>query len=190
MEEAALWNRALRATEVAAIYASANPAALTTSALSSSSAAASSAAGSSQFPSSAKVELTGESGPIPLKPEERISFLFLSSIQLIESECQNGVQRACTLDQMVAGVAAPNGSRLGRLKFDPRTDPNYTYTLAASCTAWEAHAAPKRPGLMGFYFWSRSFPTTNVYYNPSGAASIIDKQFTSTSIEGEAFNTH
>ena len=49
---------------------------------------------------------------------------------------------------------------LGRLKYDLRTDPNYTYTLAVGGTAWEAHANAKKAGFGGFYSFSLSFPTS------------------------------
>jgi len=75
------------------------------------------------------------------------------------------------------------------LKFDPKLDPNYTYTLAASGLAWEAHATAKKPGLIGFCFLSRSFPTANAYYNRSGTATAIDKELPNRSIEGDSFAT-
>jgi len=53
--------------------------------------------------------------------------------------------------------------------------------------AWDAHATPKKPGLMGFYIWSRGLAVATILYNPNGAASVIDRQFTSTSVEGDSF---
>jgi hypothetical protein len=177
VEEVALWNRPLRAEEVSAIYNSTHSAAGITSAPSS----------GGQFPSAAKVAVQDDNGPVRLKPEERVAYLFLSSIQLIEADCQYRAKHACTMDQLVSGVNAADGSRLSHLKFDPRTDPNYTYTLAASGMAWEARATAKEPGLMGFYFWSRMFPTVGVYYNPSGSATIIDKELSTRSVEGDSY---
>jgi hypothetical protein len=91
------------------------------------------------------------------------------------------------LDQLLAGAVAADGSHLGRLKFDPKLDPNYTYTVAASGLAWEAHANAKKPGLLGFYFFSRSFPQSTVTYNSAGAAGVIDMELGGRSIEGDSF---
>lgn len=76
---------------------------------------------------------------------------------------------------------------LGRLKFDPRTDPNYTYTLGVVGTAWEAHANAKKAGFGGFYSFSLSFPAAYVFYNANGTASVITRQLTDRSIEGDSF---
>ena len=178
IEEVALWNRALRSTEVANLYAAATASSTITSAA---------PAGANLFPSAAKVEVGDDNGPVPLKPEERIAFLFLNSIQLIQSDCQNRAKHACSMDDLVAGAAASDGSRLPHLKFDPRTDPNYTYTVGASGMAWEAHATAKRPGLIGFYIWSRQFPIASMYYSPAGPAAIIDKELGNRSVEGEGY---
>jgi hypothetical protein len=93
------------------------------------------------------------------------------------------------LDQLLAGPIASDGSHLDRLKFDPKTDPNYTYTLAASGMAWEAHANAKKTGLLGFYFFSRSFPSVTACYNPAGTATVIDSELMSRSTEGDSFAT-
>ena len=85
---------------------------------------------------------------------------------------------------------APDGSHIDRLKFDPRMDPNYTYTLATSGISWEAHATAKKRDLLGFYFVVRTFPQTIATYNPSGTSSVIDKELTGRSIEGDSFATH
>jgi hypothetical protein len=113
---------------------------------------------------------------IKLKREEQIALMFLTAIQQIESDCQSRQKTACGWDQV-----------LGRLKFDPRTDPGYTYTLGASGVAWEAHANAKKPGLGGFYFFSISFPGVQAFYNSSGTASVISRQLTDRSIDGESF---
>jgi hypothetical protein len=181
IEEAGLWNRALQATEVAAIYAAAKATAAPAGAIAS-------APGTGPFATTAKVAVEDSDGPVKLKREEQIAILFLTAIQEIESDCQYRAKRACTLDQMLAGTVAANGSRLGRLKFDPKTDPNYTYTVAASGLAWEAHATAKKPGLLGFYFFSRSFPQSTATYNPAGTAGVIDKELGGRSIEGDSFD--
>jgi len=106
------------------------------------------------FPNTAKVQLEGANGPMPLKPEEKIAFLFASAVQGIESDCQFQLKRTCNMAEVLGGAAA-NGQKTGHLKYDPRTDPNYTYTVGALDMAWDVHATPKKPGLMGFYIWSR-----------------------------------
>jgi hypothetical protein len=98
MEEVALWNRALRANEVANLYAAARGSPAITSAT---------PAGGNLFPSSAKVEVGGDKRPVPLKPEERIAFLLLNSVQLIESECQHRAKHACSMDELVSSAAPP-----------------------------------------------------------------------------------
>ena len=63
-------------------------------------------------------------------------------------------------------------------------------TMAASGLAWEAHATAKKPGLIGFYMWSRQFPIASMYYNPTGAATIVDKELGNRSVEGIGFDVH
>jgi hypothetical protein len=176
MQEAALWDRALTAAEVASIYAAAKPAGVTRS----------TAAGSGAFPTTAKVEVGENDGKmIPLKREEQIAILFLTAIGQIESDCMSGsAKRACSMDQMMTSDA----SHPEHLKFDPRTDPNYSYTLAVNGTAWEARATPKKPGLLGFYFMQRSWPGSPLAtYNRSGTATVIDTEIGRRSIEGDSF---
>ena len=185
--EVALWYRSLTASEVATIYGArgSNSAA----AVPSSGPGPVEPAPSGPFATSAKVAVADSNGPINLKREEQIALMFLTAMQQIEGECQRTLNRACTLDQIVSGAVPENGARLGRLKFNPQTDPNYAYTLAASGMAWEAHANARKPGLGGFYFVSRYFPNIEVAYNPSGSASAIDKALTERSIEGDSFET-
>jgi hypothetical protein len=180
IDEVGLWNRALQASEVAAIYSAAK---LTDA----SSGGGASAASSGLFPTDAKVEVEDSDGPVRLKREEQIALLFLTTIQQIQSDCQYHAKRACNFDQLLTGGAAADGAHLDRLKFDPRTDPNYTYTVAANGFAWEAHATAKKPGLLGFYFFSRSFPQVTVTYNPAGTAGVIDKELGTRSVEGNSF---
>jgi hypothetical protein len=193
IEEVALWNRALKSTEVATIYAASKSTASASgiagsSGASTTSKATTSAPGTGTFATAAKVEAEDDNGPIALKREEKIALMFLTAIQELEYDCQNRAKKACNMDQLLSGTF-PDGSHGGRFKFDPRTDPNYTYVLAASTSsaAWEAHANPKKPGLSGFYFFSTGFPTVSAYYNPAGPAALIDKQLTGRGIEGDSF---
>ncbi len=157
INDAALWDRALTANEVATIYAAASKTGAT-------------------LTTTAKVSAADSAGPVALKPEEKIALMFLTAIEGIERDCQSSLKRACTLDEM-----------LPRLKYDPKVDSNYGYTVAASGTAYEVHASAKKAGLIGFCFFSRSFPTSNAFYNPSGTASAIDKELGTRSIEGDSF---
>ncbi len=89
-------------------------------------------------------------GPVQLKREEQIAYMFLSAIEEIEHECQLDLQHACPLDQLLSGTYPKRGG-IEHLKFDPnKADPNYTYTLAVNGMAWEAHATAKKPGMKGF----------------------------------------
>jgi len=170
--DVALWNRALGARDIAQIYAAAKSAAPSAT----SAAASPTAGGTSPFPTNAKVEVGDAAGKVNLKREEQIAYMFLTAIQQIEDGCQNTRKAACGWDVV-----------LGQLKFDPRTDPNYTYTLGVGGTAWEAHANAKKAGFGGFYSFSLSFATVNVFYNANGAASVITRQLTDRLIEGDTF---
>jgi hypothetical protein len=185
IEEVALWNRALKPAEVASIYAASKSTASPAKAVG----AVKTAPAIGAFATTAIVEAEDGSGPMKLKREEQIALMFLTAIQEIESECQMRAKAACSMEQMLAGPVAPDGSHLSRLKFDPKSDPNYTYTLGAVGMAWEAHANAKKPGLLGLYFLSKSIAGPDVSYNPSGTASPIDKQFTGRSIAGDSFAT-
>jgi hypothetical protein len=183
IEEVGLWDRALKAAEVSAIFAACKPAASPVS-------ASPSAPGTGPFATTAKVEVEDAGGPVALKREEQIAIMFLTAIQYIESDCQRRANRSCTLDQLLAGPIAADGSHIDHLKFDPKNDPNYNYTLAASGMAWEAHANAKKPGLAGFYFLGKPFPATMIAtYNPAGTATAIDKDLTGRSIDGDSFAT-
>jgi hypothetical protein len=198
IDEVALWNRALRASEVAEIYAAAKTAAgsagggtmsggtLSGGTLSGGEAAA--APGTGPFATTAKIEIEDSHGPIKLKREEQIAFMFLSAFATLENTCQVEAQHACTMQELLTGGKAPNGWHLDHLKFDPAGDPNYTYVLNTNGMIWEAHANPKKPGIGGFYFMSNGMPNSTAYFNPAGEASLISNQLTSTSIEGDSFD--
>jgi hypothetical protein len=75
------------------------------------------------------------------------------------------------------------------LKFDPaKTDPNYTYTLSAGGTAWEAHANAKKPGLKSFYFAAQNIGTVTTTYNAAGPAGSTDEHIMDRSVEGDLFS--
>jgi hypothetical protein len=114
-------------------------------------------AGTGPFATTAKVAVEDSNGPIKLKREEQIAILFLTAFQTIESDYQNRAKRGCTLDQLVAGPVAADGSPIDRLEFDPKVDPNYAYTLTASGMAWEARAHAKKPACWDSAFCPNAF---------------------------------
>jgi hypothetical protein len=197
LAEAALWDHALTAAQVASIYAAANVSA--SGAAAGSAAVASAAAGSGgagasvatsgPFATKATVDVNDAKGPLKLKREEQIAYMFLSAIEVIEHNCQLTFQHVCSMDQMLTG-SYPAGSHVERLKFDPnKTDPNYTYTVAANGMAWEAHANAKKPGMIGFCFMARDVGTTTVTYSPSGKSGWVDTELANRGMSGDSFAT-
>jgi hypothetical protein len=180
IQEAALWNRALNRSEVSAIYAASSG-----TSSGATGAGASGSSGSGGLSTTAKVDADDASGPIKLIHEEQIAIMFMGAMEEIEHDCQLSLQHVCTFEQLLKGVNV-NG-HVDRLKFDPKVDPNYTYTLAASGMAWEAHANPKKPGLSGFCWMSRSIGTTVTTYNPNGVAGWTDKEILGRGISGDSF---
>ena len=170
IDEVALWSKSLTANQVTNFYAAASQGAPTAQAVTPTPAPA------VAFTTTAQVEIEDAQGKIPLRSEEKVAVMFLSAIQSIELDCQLRAGSACTMDQMV-----------GRLKYDPAGDPNYTYAVKVNGKAWEAHADPKRQGLGGFYFMARVM-SPDAYYNPNGPAGPMDRQLTSRSISGESFS--
>jgi hypothetical protein len=185
IEEVALWDYALKASDVAALY--------TASSATSSAASGGSSAGSAPtattgpFATKATVEIEDAGGPVKLKREEQIAYMFLSAIEVIEHNCQLTLQHTCTMAQMLSG-SYPGGSNIEHLKFDPnKTDPNYTYTVTSGGMAWEAHANAKKPGLDGFCFMSRTVGTTTVTYSNTGKAGWVDKEIGNRGMSGDSF---
>jgi hypothetical protein len=191
MEEAALWNRALKPTEVAAIYATCNPTASKGGAGPTAAAGGSSPeAGGGPFATTAKVSAEDEKGPVKFKRQEQIAMMFLTAIEGIEFDCWQEGQRVCKMSELLTGPVVGNGKRLDHLKFDPNTDPNYTYALTVSDTGWQLHVNAKKPGLMGFCLDAHNFMIVTVTYNLSGVATITDTPFTGRGIEGDSFRAH
>jgi hypothetical protein len=193
IEEVALWNRALSAAEVAAIYSAAKPGSASAAGAGEGRPAASSSGTSSPSPTTgpfattAKIDIEDSKGPIQLKREEQIAYMFLSAIEIIEHDCQLTLQHVCRMDEMLSG-SYPKGTNIEHLKFDPnKTDPNYTYTLATGGMAWEAHANPKKPGLKAFCLMSRSIGTTTATYNSTGIAGWTSTELGNRGTEGDSF---
>lgn len=134
------------------------------------------------------VEIESANGKIPLKPEEKIALMFLTGIQQVEFYCNFGGHDACPLASFLPGVPQTGAEPKSRLRFDPAADPNYRYTMRTSGAAWEAHADPAKPGLAGFYFYSKGIGGVDAFYNPAGPASLMDTKLTSRSIMGDGFD--
>jgi len=191
IEEVALWNRALKATEVAAIYAAGKSTASPADAgsPSASAGAIASGPGTGPFATTAKIEIEDAKGPVQLKRDEQIAYMFLSAIEIIEHECQLTLQHVCPMDQILSG-SYPKGASIEHLKFDPsKADPNYTYTLATNGMAWEAHANPRKPGLKGFCSMARDIGTVVVTYSNTGPAGWTSTELGNRGMEGDSFAT-
>jgi hypothetical protein len=185
IEEVALWDHALKASDVTAIYAASSATSSAASAGSSTGSAPTATTG--PFATKATVEIEDAGGPVKLKREEQIAYLFLSAIEEIEHNCQLTLQRTCTMAEMLSG-SYPSGSHIEHLKFDPnKTDPNYSYTVTSGGMAWEAHANAKKPGLDGFCFMSRTVGTTTVTYGNTGKAGWVDKEIGNRGASGDSF---
>ena len=189
IQDAALWSRALKATEVAAIYAAAGVTAAPAAPSAAAPAAGAALPTTGPFATKAKIEIEDAKGPIQLKREEQIAYMFLSAIEQIEHDCQLTLQHVCPYAQILSG-AYPAGTHMEHLKFDPnKTDPNYAYTLSANGMAWEAHANPKRAGLAGFCFMARTIGTTTATINPIGPAGWVSDELGNRGIDGDSFAT-
>ena len=182
IQDAALWNRAVRATEVAAIYAAASGGNGGSGAAAANAEPAAPTTG--PFATTAKVEASDANGAIQLRREEQIAFMFLSAMETIEHNCQLNLHRACSMAEVMGGAGGEH------LKFDPnKSDPNYSYTLAAGGMAWEAHANAKKPGLMGLCFMSRNVGTTVTTYGRAGKSGWVDTEILNRGVEGDSFDT-
>ena len=191
IQDVALWNRALKANEVADLFAASKSKASPAGESQSDSSAGSSVPTptTGPFATKATVEFEDANGKVQLRREEEIAYMFLSAIEVIEHECQLTVEHVCPMSQLLSGSDS-HGGQIEHLKFDPnKTDPNYTYTLAAGGMAWEAHANPKKPGLKGFCFMSRTVGTTTATYNPGGAAGWTSTEIGNRGMSGDSFST-
>jgi len=183
--EVALWDHAVTAAQVTSIYTAAHVTASASAAGSASPSANTPTTG--PFATKATVEINDAKGPVKLKREEQIAYMFLSAFEIIEQSCQLSLQHVCPLDQMISG-AYPKGSNIEHLKFDPnKTDPNYTYTVQASGMTWEAHANAKKPGLIGFWITAHNLATSTETYSPTGKASSTDTPLADRGMQGDSF---
>jgi hypothetical protein len=189
VDDAGIWNRALSASEVAAIYTAAGAPPSGSSASGAAPAASGPTPTTGPFATKATVDLEEVNGAkIQLKREEQIAYMFMSAFQVIELNCQLTLKKACSLNQMITASYPPEGKSIEHLKFDPnKTDPNYTYTVATNGTVWEAHANPKKPGLRGWCFMARDVGSVIMTYNKTGPSGYTDTPLGNTGVSGDGF---
>jgi hypothetical protein len=140
------------------------------------------------LPSGTQVEAVYQGTKLEFKPEEQVAFLFAQSIRHLEyDECPHQLDRLCTLEELISGVAGNNGRMIG-LARNPNLDPSYRYTLTISGTDYQIAAIPRHPGLGGFlYLGSKGFGIGDFYYNPAGPASTRDESLSEFGHSGEDF---
>jgi hypothetical protein len=189
VDDAGIWNRALSASEVAAIYTAAGAPPSGSSASGAAPAASGPTPTTGPFATKATVDLEEVNGAkIQLKREEQIAYMFMSAFQVIELNCQLTLKKACSLNQMITASYPPEGKSIEHLKIDPnKTDPNYTYTVATNGTVWEAHANPKKPGLRGWCFMARDVGSVIMTYNKTGPSGYTDTPLGNTGVSGDGF---
>ncbi len=137
--------------------------------------------------SNAQVMIKNEQGAeIPLKPEEKIAFMFMAAISSLEGDCKLHLNRACSLAELIAGSNSHNGD-VGKFKYDPRQDPNYKYVVVVAGGAWTASAEPQHAGLGGFFCACQGM-IPNCYYNAKGAASATSTRVGDSSVAGDGFS--
>ncbi len=124
---------------------------------------------------------------IMLKPEEKIAMMFMEAIANLEGGCSLHLNRNCSLAELVAGPKSPNWN-IGKLRYDPARDASYKYTVTMSGRGWVASANPQHAGVGGFFIDGTHGMMANLYFNPSGPATVKDKYLNDFSISGEQFN--
>jgi hypothetical protein len=146
-----------------------------------------SASNSGPITTSAQITVKDSQGvEITLKPEEKIALMFMGAIASLEGDCKLHLSRSCSLAELVAGPKSPNWS-IGKLKYDPARDPNYKYTITITGTGWVTSAIPQRAGLGGFFVDGARGMIANSYYNPTGPATVKDKELGEISITRDLF---
>jgi OmpA-OmpF porin, OOP family len=119
---------------------------------------------------------SGSKDYVKLKSPEQVAYLMLLSIRSLEKRCNDELNRACTLPELVRGVqgskTAFNGPTIG-LTANPACDANYSYAVekVTGGWGWRLTIEPRSAGLGGFLEDEGEPPGTGIYYNPSGAAT-------------------
>lgn len=102
------------------------------------------------------------------RSEEEAALGAMCGMAILEFMCTLELKRYCTMEELVHG--GPGGKPKGFEK-DPRSDPNYQYTVTVRGDEIAFAATPRRAGLAGF-FNDGNGPT----WSPSGPASTSDKR--------------
>jgi hypothetical protein len=123
---------------------------------------------------------------ISLQQPEKVALMFMQAISFMEDGCLNGLKRRCPLAELVAGVNSPNW-RVGKLRYDPASDPNYKYTITISGKIWTASAVPQHPGLGGFFVEGAGQISADTYYKRNGPATDTDIALSSIGVGGDSF---
>lgn len=123
---------------------------------------------------------------IPLKQEEKIAVIFMQAIGNMEDDCDRHLNRRCSLAEIVAGVRSPDWN-IGRLKYNPASDPNYGYTVTVTGRHWVASAVPRHSGLGGFFLDGSNGMIPDTYYKAGGPASTKDTRLGEIAVSGEIF---
>jgi hypothetical protein len=145
-----------------------------------------SAAKASPISTQAKVEIKDQQGvEIQLQQEEKIAVVFMEAISTMEDDCRHHLNRRCSLDELVKGPQSSDGS-IGKLRFDPAKDPNYTYTITITGNSWVANANPRHAGLGGF-FYDGGTSIARSYYNANGPATVQDERLGEIGVIGDQF---
>jgi hypothetical protein len=131
----------------------------------------------------------GNGSVIALNSAEKVALMFMDAIEFMEGDCKLHLSRLCSLPELVSGVSSPDGS-IGRLKYDPARDVNYSYTIAFAGSGWTASATPRRGGLAGFYVDGRHGMIADTYYQADGVATEGSSKLGDIAIDGELFHVH
>lgn len=130
-----------------------------------------------------------DGGAIALNSAEKVAFMFMNAIEFMEGDCNLHLSRLCSLPELVSGVSSPDGD-IGRLKYDPARDANYSYTITFAGMGWTASATPRRGGLGGFFLDGRHGMIADTYYQANGVATESSTKLGNISVTGELFHVH
>jgi hypothetical protein len=103
---------------------------------------------------------------LKLSPQEEKAYRQANFTAADERACKASLGRYAGWEQLLTGCRTQGITAGTERKDDPRRDPDYDYGLSVSDDAFELPAAPRRPGLGGFFTDGQK-----IYFNPQGAAT-------------------
>jgi hypothetical protein len=136
------------------------------------------------------MKFSDEQPAINLEPAEQVAFLFVNGIWGLEGrslEKESGLERLCTLRELISGVKMPGGEILG-LSVNPVKDTNYNYDVLIIGEDCLIRALPRVKGLGSFAMLGsprRVFGT--FYYNPDGPDLTKAVKVTEMGYGGDGF---